>query len=33
MGVRLKNIDRDSPMIMPPDMRDWLPDEHMVNLL
>ena len=33
MGVRLKNIDRDTPMIMPPDMRDWLPDDHMVNFI
>ena len=30
MSVRLKNIDRDTPMLMPPDMRDWLPDNHMV---
>ena len=33
MGVRLINIDRDTPMLMPPDLRDWLPDHHMVNFI
>jgi len=33
MGVRLKNIDRDTPMLMPPDLRDWLPDNHMVHFI
>ena len=33
MSARLKNIDRDTPMLMPPDLRDWLPDDHMVNFI
>jgi len=33
MSARLKNIDRDTPMLMPPDLRDWLPDYHMVNFI
>ena len=33
MSVRLKNIDRAMPMLMPADMRDWLPDCHMVHFI
>ena len=33
MSVRLKNIDRDTPMLMPVDMRDWLPENHMVHFI
>ena len=33
MSVRLKTIDRDTPMLMPVDMRDWIPEEHMVNFI
>ena len=33
MSTRLKNIDRDTPMLMPVDMRDWIPEQHMVNFI
>ena len=33
MAVRLVNIDRDTPMLLPPDLRDWLPANHIVNFV
>lgn len=33
MAVRLKNLDRDTPMLLPPDLRDWIPDKHIVHFL
>lgn len=33
MAVRLKNLDRDTPMLLPPDLRDWIPDDHIVHFL
>lgn len=33
MAVRLKNMDRDTPLLMPPDLRDWVPDDHIVHFL
>ena len=33
MAVRLKILDRETPMLLPPDMRDWIPDNHMVHFL
>jgi hypothetical protein len=33
MSARFVNIDRDTPMLLPPDMRDWLPDNHEVAIL
>jgi transposase len=33
MANRLINIDRDTPMLLPPDMRDWLPEDHMVHFV
>jgi len=33
MAVRLANVDRATPMILPPDMRDWLPEGHMVHFI
>lgn len=33
MGARFVNIDRDTPMLLPPDLRDWLPEEHMVHFI
>ena len=26
MATRLVNIDRETPMFLPPDLRDWIPD-------
>ena len=33
MPARLVNIDRETPMFMPADMRDWLPPNHIVNFI
>ena len=33
MAARLKNLDRDTPMLLPPDLRDWIPDDHIVHFL
>jgi transposase len=33
MAIRLKNLDRDTPMLLPPDLRDWIPDDHIVHFL
>ena len=33
MGARFINIDRDTPMLLPPDLRDWLPEDHMVHFI
>ncbi len=31
MATRLKNLDRDTPMLLPPDLRDWMRDDHIVH--
>jgi hypothetical protein len=31
MSARFVNIDHDTPMLLPPDLRDWLPADHMVH--
>ena len=33
MTTRLKNLDRDTPMLLPPDLRDWIPGKHIVHFL
>lgn len=33
MALRLVNIDRSTPMLFPVDMREWLPDDHMVHFI
>ena len=33
MSMRLVNVDRDSPMLLPPDLRDWVPADHVVPFL
>ena len=33
MAARLKNLDRDTPMLMPPDLRDWVPGDHIVHFI
>ena len=33
MGSNFINIDRATPMLLPLDMRDWLPDDHMVHFI
>ena len=31
MATRLKIVDRDTPMMLPPDIRDWIPKDHIVH--
>jgi transposase len=33
MSTRLINIDRQTPMLLPPDLRDWVPERHMVHFI
>ena len=33
MTARLKNIDRQTPLILPPDLRDWVPEDDMVHFV
>jgi len=33
MSTRFVNIDHDTPMLLPPDLRDWLPVDHMVHFI
>ncbi len=33
MGPRFKNLDRDTPRLLPPNLRDWLPDDHLVHFV
>jgi len=29
MPARLVNIDRDTPLLLPPNLRDWVPANHL----
>ncbi len=33
MSIRLVNIDRETPMLLPPDLRDWVPADHRVHFI
>jgi len=33
MSARLKNIDRRTPLLLPPDLRDWIPSDDMVHFV
>jgi transposase len=33
MATRFKNVDRDTPMLLPPDLRDWIPADHIVRFI
>ena len=33
MSQRFVNVDRDSPMLLSPDMREWVPDTHIVHFI
>lgn len=33
MSTRLVTVDRDTPMLLPPDLRDWLPQGHLVHFI
>lgn len=31
--ARLVNIDHDTPLLLPPDLRDWVPPDHLVHFI
>jgi transposase len=33
MAIRLVNIDRDTPMFLPPDLRAWVPEDHIAHFI
>jgi transposase len=33
MATRFVPIDRDTPLILPPDLRDWVPADHLVHFV
>ena len=33
VSTRLVNVDRYTPMLLPPDLRDWIPEDDMVHLV
>jgi transposase len=33
MAAKFVSIDHDSPLLLPPDLRDWLPPGHMVHFI
>lgn len=33
MATRFVSIDRDTPLLLPPDLRDWVPADHLVHFV
>jgi len=33
MATRFVNIDRDTPRLLPPDLRDWVPADHLAYFI
>ena len=33
MGPRFVNIDHDTPLLLPPNLRDWVPADHLVHFI
>src|SRR5277367_3360631 len=33
MPARFVSIDRDTPMLLPPDLREWVPADHLVHFI
>ena len=33
MPARYVTVDRETPMLLPPDLRDWVPAEHLVHFV
>ena len=33
MPARFVNVDHDTPLLLPPDLRDWVPADHLVHLI
>ncbi len=33
MSARFVNVDHDTPLLLPPDLRDWVPGNHLVHFI
>ncbi|MGH7978876.1 MAG: hypothetical protein ACREE6_05830 [Limisphaerales bacterium] len=33
MAARFVPIDRDTPLLLPPNLRDWVPANHLVHFI
>ncbi len=33
MAARFVNIDHDTPLLLPPDLREWVPTDHLVHFI
>jgi transposase len=33
MGARFVSVDRETPMFLPPDLRDWVPEDDLVHFV
>jgi transposase len=33
MPARFVTVDRETPMLLPPDLRDWVPQDHLVHFV
>ena len=33
MPARFVNIDHNTPLLLPPDLRDWVPEDHLVHFI
>jgi transposase len=33
MGARFVAVDRDTPLLFPADLRDWLPENHLAHFI
>lgn len=33
MGARFVNVDRETRMLLPPDLREWVPEDDLVHFI
>ena len=33
MAARFVNLEQDTPLLLPPDRRDWVPGDHLVHFI
>ena len=33
MSARFKNFDRNTPLLLPPSLNDWIPEDHIVHFI